>query len=98
MPLGNVRHEPLMDILGSERFSEVTESLRDAFSARAVCGPDHCAPRCGPSCSPACTPQGMGQPCVPNKGCGPSYGVCNPDDRLCNPDRQCRPNKCRPTS
>jgi MoaA/NifB/PqqE/SkfB family radical SAM enzyme len=79
LPVGNVRHESLMDILAGEAFARTTAQLQAAFDQRADrknCGPSDqkCAPdtRCGPSkstCQPHCPPTYHTNP----KRCWPYY-------------------------
>lgn len=75
LPVGNVRHEALFDVLASARMTETRATLVEHFSARRVdmkpCDPQ-CGPACGPACNPSCWPTGAG-PCRPNGGCQPNY-------------------------
>ncbi|WP_435113130.1 SPASM domain-containing protein, partial [Nocardiopsis synnemataformans] len=70
LSVGNVRHQSLNDIPGSDRMATVVAELSEEFTHRAVCVPDMCDPQCGPSCSPACNPKGD---CTPAGNCAPNY-------------------------
>jgi MoaA/NifB/PqqE/SkfB family radical SAM enzyme len=73
LPVGNVRHDPLAEILTGPPMTETSAKLAQEFGSRpleaAGCVPKMCDPQCGPSCSPACTPTG----CTPTGGCVPDY-------------------------
>lgn len=70
---GNVRHEPLSQILGGAKMAATVQGLR-ATLPRWPCVPSMCDPQCGPNCSPACNPQCNPKgPCGPRGGCTPNY-------------------------
>jgi len=73
LPVGNVRQEPLAEILAGPAMRQ-TVSMLARHASRSADGA--CDPRCGPNCAPACLPQcwptGSG-PCGPKGGCMPNY-------------------------
>jgi MoaA/NifB/PqqE/SkfB family radical SAM enzyme len=71
LPVGNVLHQSLGDIVGGPGMAATRAALREEFGpTRVPCVPDMCDPQCGPSCSPACVPVGN---CRPAGGCVPDY-------------------------
>jgi MoaA/NifB/PqqE/SkfB family radical SAM enzyme len=76
LPVGNVRHDALAEILTGPRMIETTATLNDHFGSLSEAGKNPCDPQCGPNCGPACNPScwptGAG-PCGPNGGCQPNY-------------------------
>lgn len=76
LPVGNVRHDALADILTGPRMVTTTATLREHFSSDSPEMAKPCDPQCGPNCSPACNPScwptGAG-PCGPKGGCQPNY-------------------------
>jgi MoaA/NifB/PqqE/SkfB family radical SAM enzyme len=76
LPVGNVRHDALADILTGPTMAQTTATLREHFGDHSPamakpCDPQ-CGPNCGPACNPSCWPTGAG-PCGPKGGCQPNY-------------------------
>nr|WP_207925917.1 radical SAM protein [Actinocrispum wychmicini] len=73
LPVGNVRHDSLTDILTGPPMAETSMRLAAQFGPRlpegAVCVPRMCDPQCGPSCGPACEPMNN---CTPVGACVPT--------------------------
>ncbi|HVK22017.1 MAG TPA: radical SAM protein [Actinokineospora sp.] len=76
LPVGNVRHDALADILTGSSMVKTTAVLREHFGDDSPGMAKPCDPQCGPNCSPACNPScwptGAG-PCGPKGGCQPNY-------------------------
>jgi MoaA/NifB/PqqE/SkfB family radical SAM enzyme len=74
LPVGNVLHDPLVEILNGPTMAETTSALERDFAGRPQAGPcdPACGPNCGPACNPQCWPTGAG-PCGPRGGCQPNY-------------------------
>ncbi|CRK60840.1 Radical SAM [Alloactinosynnema sp. L-07] len=76
LPVGNVRHDALADILAGPTMVTTTATLREHFGGDSPDLAKPCDPQCGPNCSPACNPScwptGAG-PCGPKGGCQPNY-------------------------
>lgn len=75
LPVGNVRVDPLAEILHGPTMLKTTAALAEQFANSSHTGKP-CDPQCGPNCSPACNPScwptGTGL-CGPNGGCQPNY-------------------------
>ncbi|PWW64179.1 radical SAM protein [Actinokineospora spheciospongiae] len=71
LPVGNVRVDPLVEILNGRAMLDTEAILAEQFSSGPVfpCVPNMCDPQCGPSCSPACSPANN---CTPVGACVPS--------------------------
>jgi MoaA/NifB/PqqE/SkfB family radical SAM enzyme len=72
LPVGNVRHDSLADILTGPPMAVTSAKLAEHFASRvptSPCVPKMCDPQCGPSCSPACNPAGN---CTPAGKCVPT--------------------------
>lgn len=84
MPVGNVRHRTLVEILTGPEMATATAALADHFPAPEMpCVPKMCDPQCGPNCGPACNPSCWPTrtgPCGPKGGCVPNYGAYSSDD------------------
>ncbi len=74
LPVGDVRTEPLAEIVAGAAVAGVRAGLTEHFGpVEMPCVPNMCDPQCGPNCGPACNPQGSRQPCSPRGGCRPNY-------------------------
>ncbi|MGH3779147.1 MAG: SPASM domain-containing protein [Pseudonocardiaceae bacterium] len=82
MPVGNVRHQSLAEIVAGPAMSDVEQQIsvgtkRNPGSdpTRPGCDPlccpsTMCDPQCSPSCSPSCRPANN---CRPTGNCAPNY-------------------------
>jgi MoaA/NifB/PqqE/SkfB family radical SAM enzyme len=76
MQVGNVRVDPLTDILNGPVLAAAIAELEQQFASSlhgdmGLCDPQ-CGPNCSPACNPSCWPTGAG-PCSPKGGCQPNY-------------------------
>ncbi|WP_433264849.1 radical SAM protein [Actinosynnema sp. CS-041913] len=69
LPVGNVRVDPLVEILNGPTMQAATAALAGQFARVSPCVPTMCDPQCGPSCSPACAPANN---CTPKGKCVPT--------------------------
>ncbi|WP_246018657.1 SPASM domain-containing protein [Saccharothrix australiensis] len=69
LPVGNVRVDPLVEILNGPAMPATTAALAEQFAHVSPCVPNMCDPQCGPSCSPACSPANN---CTPKGKCVPT--------------------------
>lgn len=75
LPVGNVREQPLAEIVAGERCQGVRDELAEHFQQSPVgrCDPKcepytaGCHPECNPSCSPRCSPISCRPNCLPPK-------------------------------
>lgn len=73
LPVGNVRHLELAEIITGQAMTAATATLERYFASRPQLAKTYpCDPQCGPACNPSCWPTGAG-PCGPKGGCQPNY-------------------------